>query len=83
VNTRSLILKQVDEYGVYLDEKYAQVNSPPITIDEMKIFIKNVQVDQVITSTPNLLSQLKMYAAAQLAELWSDRRYRKNSQEVI
>ena len=83
VNTRALILKQVDEYGVYLDEKITQVNSPPKYIEDMKIFIKNVQVDQVVTSTPNLLSQLKMYAATQLAELWSDRRNRKNSQEVI
>lgn len=82
VYTRALILKQVEEFGVYLDEKLTQVDSPPKNVDEMKIFIKNVQFDKVITSVPNLTSQLKIYATTQLAELWEKRWNKKNSQKV-
>jgi len=77
------ILKQVEELVVYLDEKLTQVDSPPKNLYEMKIFIKNVQFDKVITSVLNLASQLKIYADTQLAELWEKRRSMQSSQKVF
>jgi len=82
VYTRDFILKQVKEVGEYLDKKLTQVDSPPKNVDEMRIFIKNVKFDKVITSRLNLANQLKICASTQLAKLWEKRWNKQNSQKV-
>lgn len=74
---RPLVVKQFEIMGNYLDHEFTKVETPPKNIDEMIIFIKNLNDDKIIGSTPkedmNYISQLKMYATTQLAEHWAQR----------
>jgi len=83
--TASLILKQIGKFGAYLEEKCSREKSPAKNIEEMKMYIKNMQLDRadrVVQSIPNLSRQIQIYAATQLAETWENRKAQK-SQEVI
>jgi len=75
--TQPLVLKQFETMGNYLDQEFIKVDSPPKTPEEMIVFIKNLNDDKIIGSTPkedmNFISQLKMYASSQLAEHWAQR----------
>ncbi|XP_050059740.1 uncharacterized protein LOC126551028 [Aphis gossypii] len=68
VFTALLIIKQYEEIVVYLDKKCRQHKSPPKTVDEMVVFIKNIQDDRVVKSISNFSNQIQMCAAEQLAE---------------
>ncbi|XP_050065767.1 uncharacterized protein LOC126554778 [Aphis gossypii] len=68
VFTALLIIKQYEEIVEYLDKKCRQHKSPPKTVDEMVVFIKNIQDDRVVKSIPNFSNQIQMCAAEQLAE---------------
>jgi len=68
VFTALLIIKQYEEIVEYLDKKCRQHKSPPKTVDEMVVFIKNIQDDRVVKSVPNFSNQIQMCAAEQLAE---------------
>ncbi|CAH1730966.1 unnamed protein product [Aphis gossypii] len=68
VFTALLIIKQYEEIVVYLDKKCRQYKSPPKTVDEMVVFIKNIQDDRVVKSIPNFSNQIQMCTAEQLAE---------------
>jgi len=46
------------------------VNLPVKNVEEIKIFIKNFQVNRVVSPEPNFASQLKVYAAIQITEFW-------------
>jgi len=83
--TSPLVLKQIDEFGAYLEARCSQEKSPPKNFEEMKMYIKNIQLDRadkVVQSIPNLSRQIQIYAATQLAETWENRKTQK-SQEVI
>ncbi|KAE9543716.1 hypothetical protein AGLY_002112 [Aphis glycines] len=68
VFTALLIIKQYEEIVEYLDKKCRQHKSPPKTVDEMVVFIKNIQDDRVVKSIPYFSNQIQMCAAEQLAE---------------
>ncbi|KAL4103950.1 hypothetical protein QTP88_019267 [Uroleucon formosanum] len=75
--TSPLVLKQIDEFAAYLEVRCSQEKSPPKNIEEMKMYIKNMQLDQadrVVQSMPNLSGQIQIYAATQLAETWENRK---------
>jgi len=63
-----LIHYQSEEFATYLHEKCIQMESPPVNLTEMTTFIKNIQDDRAIESCPNLVNQIQMCAAIQLAE---------------
>ncbi|KAE9521655.1 hypothetical protein AGLY_017951 [Aphis glycines] len=66
---RPVVLKQFEIIGNYIDRELTNVLSPPKTIEEMIIFIKNLRADQIIKNIDlNFVSQLKMFAAPKLAE---------------
>ena len=77
-----IILNQFEIFTEYLDRELIKVKSPPRTIEEMIIFIKNIRDDHIITNSPkhdiNFISQLKMLAFTQLAEHLIQRRDREN-----
>lgn len=75
------IMKQMKEYSEYLIGKILQVDSPPKNVQEMQIFINNQEVKQ--TSENRFLSQIKMFAPTQLAELCMNRLVTSNTPEVI
>ncbi|XP_016655965.2 uncharacterized protein LOC107882302 [Acyrthosiphon pisum] len=78
-----LILKQIDEFCAYLEEKCSREKSPPKSIEEMKMYIKNMQLDRadrVVQSIPNLSRQIQIYAATQLAETWENRKGQKSQE---
>ena len=80
-----LILKQIDQFGAYLEERCSREKSPPKNIEERKLYIKNMQLDRddrIVKSAPNLTRQIQLYAVTQLAENWENREAQK-SQEVI
>lgn len=68
VLTAPLIIKQYEEMSAYLINKCAQHKSPPKNLNEMIIFIKNINDDRVVKSMPNFTNQIQMCAAEQLAE---------------
>ncbi|XP_029348652.1 uncharacterized protein LOC115035127 [Acyrthosiphon pisum] len=68
VNTAPLITRQFDDFAMYLHEKSAHLKSPPKNLEEMLIFIKNVQDDRTEIIYPNMIGQIQMYATVQLAE---------------
>ncbi|KAL4090135.1 hypothetical protein QTP88_025034 [Uroleucon formosanum] len=75
--TSPLVLKQIDEFAAYLEVRCSQEKSPPKNIEAMKMYIKNMQLDQpdrVVQSMPNLSRQIEIYAATQLAETWENRK---------
>ncbi|XP_060848207.1 uncharacterized protein LOC132927645 [Rhopalosiphum padi] len=81
---RPVVLRQFEIIGNYIDREFTNVQSPPKTVDEMIIFIKNLQTDQIIKNIDlNFVSQLKMCAARKLAEQWSQRWSGGMSPEVI
>ncbi|KAL4100721.1 hypothetical protein QTP88_020755 [Uroleucon formosanum] len=61
--TSPLVVKQIDEFGAYLEVRCSQEKSPPKSIEEMKI---------VVQSNPNLSRQIQIYAATQLVEIWEN-----------
>lgn len=63
-----LIQCQTEEFVVYLHDKCVQMDSPPINLDEMSTFVKNMQDDRDIKSFPNLSGQIQMCSTKQLAE---------------
>ncbi|XP_050064987.1 uncharacterized protein LOC126553916 [Aphis gossypii] len=75
-----LVIKQYEEIVEYHDKKFSQHKSPPKTVDEMVVFIKNIQDDRVVKSIPNLSNQIQICAAEQLAESLLHQRA-KNSHE--
>ncbi|KAF0745132.1 Uncharacterized protein FWK35_00023153, partial [Aphis craccivora] len=77
-NIKPKIIKQINNYCEYLREKCLQSDSPPNNLREMEIFIRNVEVRQSM-DTPNL-SQIKMFATTQLAELCVAHRNARNSE---
>ena len=80
-----LILKQIDQFGAYLEERCSREKSSPKNIEERKLYIKNMQLDRddrIVKSAPNLTRQIQLYAVTQLAENWENRNAQK-SQEVI
>jgi len=83
---RPLVVKQFEIMGNYLDHEFTKVETPPKNIDEMIIFIKNLNDDKIIGSTPkedmNFISQLKINATTQLAEHWAQRWNGETSPEV-
>jgi hypothetical protein len=82
VFTAPLVIKQYEEIVVYLDKKCTQHNSPLKNVDEMIVFIKNIQDDRVVKSIPNFTNQIQMCAAEQLAESLLNQRA-NNSHKVI
>uniref|UniRef100_A0A2S2PMJ1 Uncharacterized protein n=1 Tax=Schizaphis graminum TaxID=13262 RepID=A0A2S2PMJ1_SCHGA len=81
---RPVVLRQFEIIGNYIDREFTNVQSPPKTVEEMIIFIKNLKTDQIITNIDlNFVSQLKMCAARKLAEQWSQRWSGGMSPEVI
>ena len=52
VFTAPIIAKQYKEIANYLEKKCYEMDSPPKTYEEMKIFIKNTEVDQAVQSIP-------------------------------
>jgi len=66
--TAPLVKIQYEEIFKYLDKKCSQNNSPPKNVDEMVVFIKNIQDDRVVKCIPNFSNQIQMCAAEQLAE---------------
>lgn len=74
VYSTPLIQNQSEEFATYLYEKCLQMKSPPKNLDEMTIFITNMQDDRPAESCPNLVSQIQMCAAVQLAESILNRR---------
>ncbi|XP_060862664.1 uncharacterized protein LOC132951038 isoform X1 [Metopolophium dirhodum] len=68
INTAPLITRQFDDFAMYLHEKSAHLKSPPKNLEEMLIFIKNVQDDRTEKIYPNMIGQIQMYATVQLAE---------------
>ena len=84
---RPVVLKQFSQIADYIDREFTKVKSPPKTIGEMIIFIKNLRNDKIIGSTPkedmNFISQLKINATTQLAEQWAQRWSGEMSPEVI
>ncbi|KAF0697281.1 Uncharacterized protein FWK35_00034003 [Aphis craccivora] len=66
---RPVVLKQFEIIGNYIDREFTNVLSPPKTIEEMIIFIKNLKADDIVKNIDlNFVSQLKMFAAPKLAE---------------
>jgi hypothetical protein len=49
---RPVVLSQFQIIGDYIDKKFTNVKSPPKNIDEMIIFIKNLNDEKIIESTP-------------------------------
>jgi len=52
-----LTLKQIDEFCAYLEERCSREKSPPQNIEEMKMYIKNMQLDRAdreVQSIPNI-----------------------------
>lgn len=85
VYTVPLILKQINQFGAYLEERCSREKSPPKNFEERKLYIKNMQLDRadrIVKSAPNLTRQIHLYAVTQLAENWENRMVQK-SQEVI
>ncbi|XP_060848194.1 uncharacterized protein LOC132927631 [Rhopalosiphum padi] len=81
---RPVVLRQFEIIENYIDREFTNVQSPPKTVDEMIIFIKNLQTDQIIKNIDlNFVSQLKMCAARKLAEQWSQRWSGGMSPELI
>ncbi|XP_060860220.1 uncharacterized protein LOC132943963 [Metopolophium dirhodum] len=68
VYSTPLIQSQSEEFVIYLHEKCLQMESPPINLNEMTTYIKNVEDDRVIKSLPNLAHQIQICAAKPLAE---------------
>ncbi|KAL4104853.1 hypothetical protein QTP88_020129 [Uroleucon formosanum] len=68
VYTAPLIIKQSEEFVTYIYKKCDRLKSSPTNFQDMLIFIKNVQDDRTEKSSPNLVCQIKMCAAVQLAE---------------
>ncbi|XP_016661109.1 uncharacterized protein LOC107884121 [Acyrthosiphon pisum] len=79
-NIKPVVIRQISDYYEYLREKCLQSDSPPNNLREMEIFIRNVEVRRGM-DTPNL-SQIKMFATTQLAELCMAHRKVKNSEVV-
>ncbi|KAF0742074.1 Uncharacterized protein FWK35_00029369 [Aphis craccivora] len=77
-----LVKIQYEEIFKYLDKKCSQHKSPPKNVDEMVVFIKNIQDDRVVKSIPNLSNQIQMCANEQLDESLLHQRA-NNSHEVI
>jgi len=66
---RPVVLRQFEMIGNYIDREFTNVQSPPKTIEEMIIFIKNLKADHIINNNDfNFVSQLKMFAAQKLDE---------------
>jgi len=66
---RPVVLRQFEIIGNYIDREFTNVQSPPKTIEEMIIFVKNLKADQIIKNIDlNFVSQLKMFAVRKLAE---------------
>ncbi|KAL4098320.1 hypothetical protein QTP88_022954 [Uroleucon formosanum] len=63
-----LIIKQSEEFATYIYEKCDRLKSPPTNLQDMLIFIKNMQDDRMDKTSPNLVGQIQMCAAVQLAE---------------
>ncbi|XP_050064326.1 uncharacterized protein LOC126553208 [Aphis gossypii] len=68
VFTVPLVINQYNEIIAYLDKKCAQHKLSSENLDQMVIFIKNIQDDQVVKSVPNFSNQIQMCATVQLAE---------------
>jgi len=68
VFTAPIIIKQSKEVATYIYEKLAHLESQPKNLEDMLIFIKNVQDDRTEKIYPNLVNQIQMCAAVQLAE---------------
>lgn len=76
------IIKEMNQYCDYLAKQFLQVDSPkPQNVHEMLIFINNEEDKQ--SSQNQYLSQIKMFASTQLAELCMTRLKTQNSQVVI
>jgi len=76
------IIKEMNQYCDYLAKQFLQVNSPkPKNMHEMRIFINNEEDKQ--SSQNQYLSQIKMFASTQLAELCMTQLNTLNSQVVI
>ncbi len=67
-----IILKQFNIFTNYINGELSKAESLPRTSEEMTTFIKNVRDEHIIASSPkhdvDFISQLKMYALAQLTE---------------
>ena len=74
VFTAPIIAKQYKEIANYLEKKCYEMNSPPKTYEEMKIFIMNTEVDQAVQSIPNFARQIQICAVEQLADFWINRK---------
>ncbi|KAL4090176.1 hypothetical protein QTP88_025075 [Uroleucon formosanum] len=66
--TAPLIIKQSEEFATYIYEKCDRLKSPPANLQDMLIFIKNMQDDRTDKTSPNLVGQIQICAAVQLAE---------------
>lgn len=81
--TQPAVLKQFDTVLNYIDQEFTKMESPPRTNEEIITFIKNVRDESVIAKNEiNFASQLKMFAARQLAEQWVERRNGEMPPEV-
>lgn len=76
-----LIIKQVRDYAYYLEEKFNQMQSPPVNLDEMITFIKKDHDYRLIQSDPVITKQIQLFAAAHVADLVLKLRS-QNSHEV-
>jgi len=74
VFTAPSVIKQYKDIATYLDKKCAQHKLSSKNLNQLIIFIKNIQDNQIVKSIPNFSNQIQMYAAEQLADSILNRR---------
>eukprot|EP00102_Acyrthosiphon_pisum_P021429 XP_016658639.1 PREDICTED: uncharacterized protein LOC107883345 [Acyrthosiphon pisum] len=74
--THSLFAKQVRAYIMYLEEKFGKMQSPPVTEEEIIMFINKNTDYQIVQSEPILTSQIQLLAAAHVAGILIERKAR-------
>ncbi|VVC41707.1 Hypothetical protein CINCED_3A005403 [Cinara cedri] len=78
VSSRPAVLKQFDHVSDYINKTIAKMRTPPSDMNELRMFIKSVQDEKIVSSMPkkgvNYAAQIKMFATTQLAECWVNAR---------
>lgn len=81
--THTLFYTQVRSYIKYLEEKFSQMQSPPVNEEEMIMFIKNNTEYRVVQSGPTVTSQIQLFAAAHVAGRLLERKARNSPMVII
>ncbi|KAL4112123.1 hypothetical protein QTP88_015971 [Uroleucon formosanum] len=76
--THTLLSKQVRAFIMYLEEKFSQMQSPPVNEEEIIMFIKRNTDCQLVQSEPILTSQIQFFAAAHVAARLIERKARNS-----